>query len=813
MLLGVSALAASAQVVQWPLERSTHTMAWNDRAGEVMLLGGIDNAQDSALWSWNGERWRQRAFNGGSGRGHAAMAYDSHRNQLIVQGGFEAIFGTDTVNRFNDTWEWDGRSWRVVATDGPAQRDHHAMVYDPVRRVTILFGGNKFNGTSNDLLADTWSWDGRKWTKLADAGPPARATHRMVFDGARKRVVMFGGWGPDDKLLNDTWAWDGQAWTRIAEGGPSARFATRMAYDGARDRIVLFGGRGGAGDLGDTWEFDGQAWKQLELAGPPIRNIHDMAYDSKNRRVVMFGGFNAPRRFNDLWSFDGVQWRQHSRADALTPPNEVARLGPHAVGYRVINHWDHSRAQQPERDFEGNAFAGETATPMQISVWYPARSGGTALTLADYLALLATRTTLQEPDQAQLRSTSEGLQSLLRFQMSLDLPRRITDSLVTTPMHARRDAVPAEGRFPLIIGGLNDPGSAAGLAEFLASHGYVVMTTSSLPRLGAQQSVTPQLAIEAHTRDMEVVNAIARTLPFADPSRTGLLGRNFEGMAALNYQMRNMSADAVVSLDGWEGKTIGSLRSSPYYSVARLRVPYLLFTQDNPPSPELAFSPAILDALKYSERAAFVLKDMEHAQLLNDLRFVPQTSQVQRVGYDFMYSTIRAFFDAHVKGETVARGHFARSAVQRGFPAWLARVEDRRAGLPAIPTADEVESILTRGDVAKLRRIFQAAKQRDPEVQLFTPSSVNLFAFRLTHRGERDKAIDLHKLATEAFPDSGEAHNNLGNAYRDAGNIELALQSWRRFLQVAPTDPALGSDAERAQSISNIQQKIRQFER
>lgn len=314
-LLSVSALAASPPVVHWPLARSTHTMVWNDQLQEVMLLGGIDNAQDSALWSWNGERWKQRAFAGGAGRGHAAMAYDSHRNRVIVQGGFEAIFGTNTPVRFNDTWEWDGRNWRAAASDGPAQRDHHAMVYDPVRRLTLLFGGHHFNGSTNDFLADTWAWDGLKWTKLADSGPPARTTHRLIFDSLRKRVVMFGGWGVDNRLLNDTWAWDGKAWEQIAEGGPSTRFAMRMAYDAARDRIVLFGGRSSAGDLGDTWEFDGEEWKQLEVAGPSIRNVHEMAYDPVRRHVVMFGGFNVPKRFNDLWSFDGSEWREHARAD------------------------------------------------------------------------------------------------------------------------------------------------------------------------------------------------------------------------------------------------------------------------------------------------------------------------------------------------------------------------------------------------------------------------------------------------------------------------------------------------------------------
>jgi hypothetical protein len=78
----------------------------------------------------------------------------------------------------------------------------------------IVFGGIGASGP----LGDLWAWDGRAWTRLADAspdGPDARSMGYLVYDKKRDRVVLFGGrkeWPTD---LNDTWEWDGSRWSRV----------------------------------------------------------------------------------------------------------------------------------------------------------------------------------------------------------------------------------------------------------------------------------------------------------------------------------------------------------------------------------------------------------------------------------------------------------------------------------------------------------------------------------------------------------------------------------------------------------------------
>ena len=51
----------------------------------------------------------------------------------------------------------------------------HAVAYDTARGVTVLFGGD-----DDDALADTWEWDGERWTHRPVSGPSVRNGHAMA---------------------------------------------------------------------------------------------------------------------------------------------------------------------------------------------------------------------------------------------------------------------------------------------------------------------------------------------------------------------------------------------------------------------------------------------------------------------------------------------------------------------------------------------------------------------------------------------------------------------------------------------------------
>lgn len=191
------------------------------------------------------------------------LAYDEHRKRLVLFGGWLA-WEEDT----GDTWEWDGKDWRYrEVARAPRPRRGGMLVYDPVRKTIVLFGGTWDRERYDNFLDDMWEWDGIEWRPIDVPTPPARAFAAIGFDPIRKRVVLFGGFNKlhdTTGLLADTWEWDGVRWTRSVSH-PVARGEAAIAYCRNTQRMVLYDTTlGGV----DTWEWDGQSWTRRAVPGP-----------------------------------------------------------------------------------------------------------------------------------------------------------------------------------------------------------------------------------------------------------------------------------------------------------------------------------------------------------------------------------------------------------------------------------------------------------------------------------------------------------------------------------------------------------------
>lgn len=139
-----------------PSARSEHAMAYNVQSGRTVLVGGRNANLHfySDTWEWDGTTWAGPAAGPGP-RGTHAMVYDSQRSRLVVFGGnYNTVGGL-----YGDTWERIGGTWTQVSTNGPTPRHTPKMAYDNQRGRTVLFGGQSAAGNQND----TWEWDGTTW--------------------------------------------------------------------------------------------------------------------------------------------------------------------------------------------------------------------------------------------------------------------------------------------------------------------------------------------------------------------------------------------------------------------------------------------------------------------------------------------------------------------------------------------------------------------------------------------------------------------------------------------------------------------------
>ncbi|MEZ5963953.1 MAG: kelch repeat-containing protein [Planctomycetota bacterium] len=283
-----------------PSARSGHALAYDSVRGTTVLFGGWDTSALGDTWEY-GTAWTQRtpAASPSARVGHA-LAYDSARDTTVLFGGTS---GSPLYVYFADTWVWNGMSWtQRTSAPSPSARAGHALAYDSVRGVTVLFGGSD---AAANRLSDTWEWNGTTWTRRASAtSPPARAGHALAYDRARGVTVLFGGEsGHPLSPLSDTWEWNGTTWTPRPTA-PPARYGHALAYDSARGVTVLFGG-GSPGLLSDTWEWDGTTWtQQTPATNPRDRSYHALAYDSARGRTVLVAGRGELNSdLSDTWEY------------------------------------------------------------------------------------------------------------------------------------------------------------------------------------------------------------------------------------------------------------------------------------------------------------------------------------------------------------------------------------------------------------------------------------------------------------------------------------------------------------------------------
>lgn len=241
-------------------------------------------------------------------RAHHEMVYDENNKSVLLIGGSTPLNGGQSFRFFNDIWSFDGKRWKKIANVGD-ERSGIRTAFDTKRKKLYSFGGfTKDNQPSGQLRL----LENNEWKILTDLPEMKAAEPGFVYDEGRDRLVAFGGSGKD-QTNGATWEWDGKTWTKFSGESPDPRQAFIMVYDSKRKRTVLFGGFGSDRKrFGDTWEFDGKKWRKVSEEGPGVRMAAGAAFDVMRGVTILFGGMSEDGSKNDTWSWDGKEWKKLS---------------------------------------------------------------------------------------------------------------------------------------------------------------------------------------------------------------------------------------------------------------------------------------------------------------------------------------------------------------------------------------------------------------------------------------------------------------------------------------------------------------------
>lgn len=495
---------------------------------------------------------------------------------------------------------------------------------------------------------------------------------------------------------------------------------------------------------------------------------------------------NQPSQQSPRESRPSFQPRRPAQWGSLEP-------GRYSVGFRSVAAIDQSRRVAPAVAFDGRRNPEPLAMALPLAVWYPATPGGSSrpMQYGMFAALSAKRTDLTPVTAADRRAATNRLREFAGFAFGRNLPESAARTLDTTLTAAYHEATPARGRFPVVLAETDGSVAAATVMfEYLASRGMVVIAVPSRLSYASVQVSRPNVVVEARVRDFEFLLEQAHHFSFVDTTRVAVLGVNFDGMAALAFQMKNMAARAVVSLDGWEGKAsnIETVRSGLHYDPRRLRVPYLVVLQDEQSPPEwLRLDRTIFDAMRYANRQWLVLRSMSHSYLVGNPLAYPDVPPDKRSAYELLIRGVHRFLDASLSEPAkplaalvTAEGDDGRSVSVKD----VARVD----AAPAVPDDEELEHLIMVDRAAtKVATILRDARRTDSTLQLFSEQTMALYAFRFARQNDPAFALQLLELNTEAFPRSWSASDAVGDGYRDAGDTTRAVAAYARALELLST--------------------------
>lgn len=97
------------------------------------------------------------------------------------------------------------------------------------------------------------------------------------------------------------------------------------------------------------------------------------------------------------------------------------------------------------------------------------------------------------------------------------------------------------------------------------------------------------------------------------------------------------------------------------------------------------------------------------------------------------------------------------------------------------------ETIRASGVAAAVARYREIKTSGSAEFDL-SESQINRLGYELIGEKRAADAVEILKLNVEAFPESGNAHDSLAEAYVEAGEKELAIKHYAKALELDPTN-------------------------
>lgn len=269
---------------------------------------------EETLWKWEDDRWTPipSANAAPDTIDSSRLVYDTLRNVYVLW-----------ID--NNVYEWNGVQWdQIEPLTIPPERSSPVFVYDPVRKVSHLFGGYDVDHLPA-TFSDHWTWDGTDWNFEEDftTGPlttRAFSSDEIAFD--EKRGMLFLGYlksGDTYKI----WEWGDKGWSDFEfpladlwssnppDDLPDVNFIIPV-YDSVEEIIrIMPSGTGWDGENLIPRPFVNQPYPLYDDLHFTL--VHSCCFDKKRNGVL----YRESGHYSNTWEWDKSVWRLKSPVNAL----------------------------------------------------------------------------------------------------------------------------------------------------------------------------------------------------------------------------------------------------------------------------------------------------------------------------------------------------------------------------------------------------------------------------------------------------------------------------------------------------------------
>jgi dienelactone hydrolase len=351
--------------------------------------------------------------------------------------------------------------------------------------------------------------------------------------------------------------------------------------------------------------------------------------------------------------------------------------GAHGVGVRYVKQYDHSRKFRQRDSWIGKLTRPDSARPIQTVIWYPAEKGGKNIRYDDYLALLGWETDFRRTPREEAGQVDAWLKMVTEGKRAAQV-----ESERRKPMWAVREAAPVKGKYPVVIYAPSINNTAfenADLAEFLASHGYIVIASPTIGAAG--RYIKWDLAhAEMQAADIRFLIDYARSLPQADMSRVAAAGFSWGGMTNILAASKDARIKALVSMDGAVRYYNSLVAQAKYAAPENLRTP-LLYLAQSPASIEenvrieQDLTGSFISRMTNADVYTLTMYPMAHVHFGSAfIRFddaadyKEYTPEEVSFAYSLGARYVLNFLNAYLKGDAAGRAFLANRPVKNGAP-------------------------------------------------------------------------------------------------------------------------------------------------